>query len=64
VFVEWVSKCAWNPHAICLFEAGKSDSDLAFSKAGLVALALSFALMVAGLAVEFFEWRREGSQAL
>ncbi|MDU8432085.1 hypothetical protein RYA99_04670 [Pseudomonas syringae pv. actinidifoliorum] len=50
--------------AICLFEVGKSDSDLAFSKAGLVALALSFALMVAGLAVEFFEWRREGSQAL
>ncbi|KPY91016.1 hypothetical protein ALO43_200257 [Pseudomonas tremae] len=47
--------------AICLFEAGQSDTDLALSKAGLVALALSLALMVAGLAVEFFEWRREDS---
>lgn len=47
--------------ALCLFEAGLSSSDLAFSKAGLIALALSFALMLAGLTIELLEWRRENS---
>ncbi|MGG5276378.1 hypothetical protein [Pseudomonas syringae pv. coryli] len=47
--------------AICLLEAGKSNADQAFSAAGVIALALSLALMAAGLAVEVYEWLREDS---
>lgn len=50
--------------AICLLEAGQFNSDQAYTTAGVIAFALSLALMVAGLAVEVFEWFREGSLSL
>lgn len=49
--------------AICLLEAGQSNADQALSVAGLIELALSFALMAAGLAVEVYEWFREYSRS-
>ncbi|WP_116830213.1 hypothetical protein [Pseudomonas syringae] len=47
--------------AICLLKAGQSNADQAFSAAGVIALALSLALMAAGLAVEVYEWLSEDS---
>ncbi|KWT10882.1 hypothetical protein CXB40_26150 [Pseudomonas syringae pv. avii] len=47
--------------AICLLEAGQSNADQALNVAGVIALALSFALMAAGLALEVYEWLREDS---
>ncbi|MDT3243931.1 hypothetical protein QNL30_25490 [Pseudomonas amygdali pv. morsprunorum] len=47
--------------AIGLLEAGQSNADQAYSAAGVIALALSLALMAAGLAVEVYEWLREDS---
>ncbi|KPC48499.1 Uncharacterized protein AC509_4251 [Pseudomonas amygdali pv. morsprunorum] len=47
--------------AICLLEVGQSNADQALSVAGVIALALSLALMAAGLAVEVYEWIREDS---
>ncbi|KAA8685754.1 hypothetical protein [Pseudomonas caricapapayae] len=41
--------------AIVLGEAGQRTADLAFSKAGFLALALSLMLMLASLTVEIFE---------
>ncbi|MFA0999382.1 MULTISPECIES: hypothetical protein [Pseudomonas syringae group] len=45
--------------SIGLGEAGQRTADLAFSKAGFLALALSLMLMLASLAVEIFEAMRE-----
>ncbi|MDH4602367.1 hypothetical protein [Pseudomonas syringae] len=47
--------------AVGLLDMGRTNADLALSTAGLITLALSVALMVAGAALEVFEWLREGS---
>ncbi|KPX31931.1 MULTISPECIES: hypothetical protein [Pseudomonas syringae group] len=47
--------------AVYLLEAGQSNADQALCAAGVIALALSGALMAAGFAVEVYEWFREDS---